>query len=173
MRHVFVTHTPHLLEEFPLGETLLQKHQERTPIRTSILIETLQSLGRAVRLNLTLWLLATEHSADDVHERIHERLKPHVDFNSAGDIFVIEAADVVFTTSQDTITQMQGVCDVCSFPNPSGTPLPPSSTSAPKLEPVAPTVEQSRRELLAEEYGIKPTDAMFWRLPGSYESGKR
>ena len=172
MRQVFITHTPHLLEEFLFNETLW-KHKDRTPTRTSILIEALQSLGRAVRLNLTLWLLATEHSVDEVHKRIQERLKPHVSLDSVGDIFVIEVADFVGTTSQDTIAQVQSICEVRSTPNPSTTASPASSTSTSKPKRVDPIVEPSRREQLAEEYGIKPTDAMFWRLPGSYEGGRR
>lgn len=172
MRYVFITHTPHLLEEFLLDETLW-KHKDRTSARTSILIETLQSLGRFVRLNLTLWLLATEHSVDEVHKRIQERLKPHVRLDSVGDIFVIEVADFVGTTSQDTIAQVQSICEVQSTPNPSMNALPTSLTSPPKPKRAVPITEQSRREQLAEEYGIKPTDAMFWRLPGSYEGGRR
>jgi hypothetical protein len=33
--------------------------------------------------------------------------------------------------------------------------------------------ERSSREEIAEEIGVKPTDAMFWRWPGSYGSSKR
>ena len=32
---------------------------------------------------------------------------------------------------------------------------------------------QLRREQIADELGIKPTDAMFWKVAGSYESSKR
>ena len=35
------------------------------------------------------------------------------------------------------------------------------------------SVKYSRKEELSDELGVKPTDAMFWKLPGSYESGKR
>lgn len=33
--------------------------------------------------------------------------------------------------------------------------------------------KQMRREQIADELGIKPTDAMFWKVAGSYESSKR
>lgn len=172
MRQAFITHTPHLLEEFPLNEALW-KHKDRTAARTSILLDALQSLGRPVRLNLTLWLLATEHSVDEVLKRIHERLKPHVSIDSVGDIFVIEVADFVGTTSRDTIAKVQSICEVRLTPNPFATAAPVSSPSTSSPKQVVPIAEPSRREQIAEEYGIKPTDAMFRRLPGSYEGGRR
>jgi hypothetical protein len=27
--------------------------------------------------------------------------------------------------------------------------------------------------LLADELGVQPTDVMFWKLPGSFEGGRR
>lgn len=113
MRLVFITHTPHLLEEFPLDGTVW-KHKDRTPARTHMLSEALQSLGRTVRINLSLWLVATEHSVDEVHRRIQESLQPHVSLDSVGDIFVIEARDFAGSTSQDTVAQCQTICELSS-----------------------------------------------------------
>src|SRR4051812_4709956 len=114
MRHVLIAHTPHLLEEFLLYGML--RKEKDTALRTRILTEALHSLGRAVRVNLTLWLLVTEHPVDEVHKRIQERLKPHVNLDSVGDIFVIEASDFVATTSDEAIEQVRTICDVSSTP---------------------------------------------------------
>lgn len=168
MRHIFITHTPHLLEEFPF-DGMVWKQQDRTPARTLLLSETLRSLGRTVRVNLTLWLVATEHSVEEVHNRIQECLKPHVSLDRAGDIFVIEAGDVVGTTSQDTMAQCQAILDVSSTQPMDSL----ASTSVVKARRAPQDGRVSKQEHIAEDYGIKPTDAMFRRLPGSYGGGAR
>lgn len=170
MRHIFVTHTPYLLEEFPLNG-MVWKHQDRTSARTLLLSETLRSLGRTVRVNLTLWLVATEHSVEEVHNRIQECLKPHVSLDRAGDIFVIEAGDVVGTTSQDTVAQCQTILGVSSTQPMDSLASTSVATAGDKRVPQ--DGRASKREQIAEDYGVKPTDAMFRRLPGSYGGGKR
>ena len=174
MHYVFIAHTPLLLEEFPFNSEMLLKHKDRTANQTNALMETLRSLGRAVRVNLTLWLLATDHSVGEVHARIQDRLKAPASGRDSGDIFVIEASDFAGTTAKDTIAQIQTICEISSTDQ---SPVETSATRPPFIRKPGRRVpamdDRSRREQVAEQYGIKPTDAMFWRLPGSYGSGRR
>ena len=173
MNHVFVAHTSLLLEEFQCtGDTMLT-HRDRTPERTKILIEAMESLGRVVRINLTLWLILTEHSVTKVHNTIQDLLKSRLKLENFGDIFVIEASDFGGTTSHETIEKVQTICEV-RWESHSPTPPPPkvpNPVHKSKRSPVSD--EQSRREQIAKENNINPTDAMLWRIPGSYGNGKR
>jgi hypothetical protein len=173
MKNIFIAHTPLLLEEFPFSDTMFFKHEVRTPKRTAIFTEALQSLGSAVRINLTLWLLATEHSASEVSDRILNRLKAESRTDDAGDIFVIEADTIACTTSQDTANQVQAIFDGGAIPISQAQPPPKTPANLPKKKVSFPFAKLSRREQIAEEYGIKPTDAMLRKVTGSFESGKR
>lgn len=174
IHYIFVAHTPLLFEEFPCSNQILLKHKDRTQNQTNAFIEVLRTLGRSVRVNLTLWLLATEHSVSEVHDRIRAGLMSRGRVEHAGDIFVIEASDFAGSTSDETIAQIRTVCEVESMPQgpPAASRTMPVSISKSEGS-VARAAGQSRREQVAEKLGIKPTDAMFWRLPGSYGSGKR
>jgi hypothetical protein len=112
MRHIFIAHTPFLLEEFPCGKETVLKHNLRTPQRTKLLAATLNSLGKAVRLNHTLWLLSTDHLPSDVLNRLQQSLASLLNIEEAGDIFVIEASDFAATTSIDIAAQLQTICKV-------------------------------------------------------------
>ena len=111
MNNIFITHTPLLLEEFPVNGTMLIKHEARTPKRTAIFTEALQSLGHVTRINLTLWFLATEHSAGEVHNAILDRLKSESRTDCGGDIFVIETSKISCSTSQEIATELTTLFD--------------------------------------------------------------
>ena len=152
---------------------MFMKHEVRTPKRTAVLIEALQSLGRVLRINLTLWLLVTEHSAGDVSCKIQEKLKSESRSDDAGDIFVIDASAIACNTSEEVAGQLESVFfgrKTYSSPAASRAKIqPPISKSSHHVQ----SHNQTRREQIAEEYGVKPTDAMLRRVSGSFESGKR
>ena len=148
-------------------------HGVRTPKRTAILTETLASLGRLVRINQTLWLVATEHSCDAVYARIHEQFKTQSGIEHTGDVLVVEASEFSGSASQEAISQIQTICDIQSTPLPPEPPPASKQVSIPLPRSEGIMGPQSRREQIAEEYGIKTTDAMFRKVSGSFESGKR
>ena len=149
------------------------KHEIRTPLRTTVFLDALQSLGRVLRVNRTLWLLVTEHSSTHVLDSVQARLKCESRIDDAGDIFVIDASAFAGSTSQETVTQIQAVLDGVLTPPPLGGGSNKKTATKSKAVGIFPFDKQSRNEQIAEEYGIKTTDAMFRKVSGSFESKKR
>jgi len=176
MRNLFITHTGHLLQEFLVQDTLWALANDLTPQRTTALTEALASMGKFVRIDLTLWYLQTNLEPEDVLKRIRADVgkvpipRPGIR-EDLGDVFVIEASDFSGRCSEEAIDKLGALCPVAKEQTPRPTPAKPR----PQLPEAAPQVQLtklSRREELAEELGVKPTDAMFWKMPGSYGSGK-
>jgi len=171
MNHLFISHTPYLLDEFFLCENRWS-HPERTPQRTNLFLQILESLGPFKRINPTLWLLSTECSASETLDRIRCRLKESVDLETCGDIFVICSNGFAATSSLETGDLLRSIFPTLTCDNSESLKAPtPSNTNKPTVQ--LKSAKRDMREEISEEYSIKPTDAMFWRMPGSFGHGKR
>ena len=166
MHNIFISHSPYLLKEFPLDNNVMLKFEGITAERTVLLTEGLRSFGIVVRINLTLWFVSTESTVSEVYQKILSLFKSTSE--DRADIFIIDASTFSGDVSQDTFNRMQAICEMCSTSSSQSPPVTHVTSSKSKKAD-----RQSRREQIAEEYGIKPTDAMFQRLSGSFEGGKR
>jgi len=172
MRYLLISHTPFLFDEFPFGEQMVFRNETFTATRTKAFSEALQSLGESARINLTLWMLVTDATPEDVLNRLKERLRVHLEIEDAGDILIIETPNFVGYASNEAIAQVKALSKIEVIPNKSTS----SITEAPSILTSYSSSKTGRNEWfekLAKLWGVKSTDALIRRVPGSFESGKR
>ena len=169
MRHIFVIHGPNVLGKTRITASVRAPQGTHESDRTIVLTTALNEAGRFTRISTTLWLLATELSVHAVLTEIQKQFQNRCPLEDGEDLVLIEASDFVASAPEHVIEQMRAIF------HPQKTPQsrPVSAVVAPpKPKPSHKKKSSSSdwKKHTAKKLGVKPTDAMLLRLPGSYGS---
>ena len=179
MNIMFIIHESRLLDEYylPANKEGMESHwiSKDTERLTSLLTTTRRRLGTPARLNPCTWLLRTGLTDGEVLDHIRAAWNGGDDISKAGDIFVIHAQQFAAQSDQDTINTLNEIISAEMAPvrGLQNTDAPDSERPATPMDAKAVKQTVSSLERFSELYEIKETDAMRYRLPGSFGSGKR